>query len=289
MVLRGLVRAVRPRQWLKNVLVAVPAAAAGTLLDHGVVLQVLQAFVALTLVAAGTYLVNDVADAAEDRAHPLKRHRPVASGQVPAKVAIATGAGLVVAGCAVAATQSLALLGVVALYVAVSLVYSVWLRRVVVLDLAAIASLFVVRLLAGGAATDIRVSRALLAVTTLGAVFVVAGKRESERRHTREGAPTRPTLRRYSPTALRLTWIAAAIGAIGVYVAWAVLATEPAGASAWYEASIVPFLGFMARYASIAARGAAGAPEDVLLGDRVLLLLAAAWLLAFAGGAYVGA
>jgi decaprenyl-phosphate phosphoribosyltransferase len=288
-VARAILRATRPRQWLKNVLVAAAPAAAGVLTEDEPFRAVVGAFVALTLVAAGTYLVNDVVDAEEDRAHPHKRERPVASGALSVRVALAAGAALAVAGAVVAASVSLGLLGVVAAYVALTLAYSARLRAVALADLAAVAALFVLRVLAGGVATGVPVSRWLLAVTTFGAVFVVAGKRYGERRVCGDAAaPVRLALRRY-PARL-LGWIAvlAAIGAAVAYVFWSLNVAEPAGPSAWYELSAVPFVAFLGRYATIAARGGGGAPEDVLLGDPLLLALVGAWLVAFGCGAYVG-
>jgi decaprenyl-phosphate phosphoribosyltransferase len=284
----GLLRATRPRQWVKNVLVATAPATGGLLVDGEVLLAVAHAFVALTLVAAGAYLLNDVADAEEDRAHPLKWARPVASGVVSARSAVVAGLVLIAAGLALAAALSLAFLAVIGAYLALTVAYTVWLRGLVILDLAAVAALFVLRVLAGGVATGVPVSRWLLIVTTFGAVFVVAGKRHGEQRRCPDTGPVRATLRRYSPRVLAWTSTVAALAAGAAYGLWSLRVAPPAGPSPWYRLSILPFVGVLARYAAIARVGGAGAPEDVLLGDRVLLALVAVWLFAFGCGAYVG-
>ena len=135
----ALLASARPRQALKNVLVLAAPAAAGQLLDLGVLAQVAGAFAAFTLTASGLYLFNDVHDARLDRLHPRKASRPVASGRLSARTALAAGAVLVAAGLGTAALVGLEFLGVVAAYAAIIGCYITWARDVVVLDLAAAA------------------------------------------------------------------------------------------------------------------------------------------------------
>src|SRR5258707_409097 len=97
-VLAGLLRAMRPRQWVKNVLVAAAPGAAGVLDQGSALAHTLLAFVAFSLAASGTYLMNDAADVESDRAHPTKRNRPIADGTVPVRVAWIAGGVLLLAG-----------------------------------------------------------------------------------------------------------------------------------------------------------------------------------------------
>jgi decaprenyl-phosphate phosphoribosyltransferase len=280
-----LLRACRPRQWSKNLLVLAAPVAAGVIGSPGVAAQVAGAFVALCLLASATYLINDVRDLEQDRLHPRKRARPVAAGELSPGAAVRAAAVMAVLGLALATAISLGL-GVLGLvYLALTASYSLWLRRVVVADILVIAAGFVLRALAGGVATDIYLSRWFVIVTACGAVFLVAAKRYAELRDSAASGPARATLRRYSLRSLRLTLVAAS-GAAGVaYISWAL--TRPSH-FVWYALSIVPFLLWLARYAALIGAGAGQAPEELILRDRTLLALSVTWTLLFLGGVYVG-
>jgi decaprenyl-phosphate phosphoribosyltransferase len=282
---RVLLRACRPKQWSKNLLVLAAPAAAGVI-DHPLVAaQVAGAFAVLCLVSSATYLVNDVRDREQDRLHPRKRTRPVAAGEISSRMALWIAAALAVTGVAGAAiiTPGLALVAVG--YLALTGSYSLWWRRVVVLDILAIAAGFALRALAGGVATDIYLSRWFVLVTAFCAIYLVAAKRLAELRDGAGSSPARATLRRYSLESLRLTLAVAAAGAGAAYVSWAV--TRPSHLL-WYVLSVVPFLLWLGRYAALIGAGAGQAPEELILRDRALLALSVAWGLLFLGGVYVG-
>jgi decaprenyl-phosphate phosphoribosyltransferase len=282
---RVLLRACRPRQWTKNLLVLAAPAAAGVIGRPLVAAQVAGAFVVLCLISSATYLVNDVRDREQDRLHPRKRSRPVASGELSVRSALRVAALFASVGVAAAFAIAPGLGAVAVCYLVLTASYSLWLRRVVVADILAIAAGFVLRALAGGYATDIYLSRWFVIVTASCAVFLVAAKRYAELRdHSGTGA-ARATLERYSVTGLRLTLIgAAAVGGVA-YVSWA--ATRPAHA-VWYALSVAPFLLWLARYASLVGAGAGQAPEELILRDRTLLALGVVWAFLFLGGVYVG-
>jgi decaprenyl-phosphate phosphoribosyltransferase len=280
-----LLRACRPRQWSKNLLVLAAPAAAGVIDRPLVAAQVAGAFVVLCLISSATYLVNDVRDREQDRMHPVKRLRPIAAGNLSPAAAVRLAALFAVVGIAGATAISFPLGAVAVGYLVLTGSYSMWLRRVFVADILAIAAGFVLRALAGGAATDIYLSRWFVIVTACGAVFLVAAKRYAElREHDGSGA-VRATLRRYSPLGLRLTLLAAAAIASAAYVGWAF--TRPAHLL-WYGLSIVPLLAWLARYSTLIGSGAGQAPEELILRDRTLLALSVAWGLLFLGGVYVG-
>jgi decaprenyl-phosphate phosphoribosyltransferase len=283
---RVLLRACRPRQWSKNLLVLAAPCAAGVIDRPLIAAQVAGAFLALCLVSSATYLVNDVRDREQDRRHPRKRLRPVAAGDLAPQLALRVAALLALVGiaCATAITPGL---GVVACgYLALTASYSLWLRRIVVLDILAIAAGFVLRAIAGGVATDIYLSRWFVIVTACCAVYLVAAKRYAElREHAGPGVAVRATLRRYSPGILRLTLLAAATIAGVAYTGWAF--TRPSHLL-WYGLSIVPFLLWLGRYAILIGAGAGQAPEEQILRDRTLLALTGAWCFLFLGGVYVG-
>ena len=266
-------------------MLAAPAAA-GVIDRPLVAAQVTGAFVVLCLLSSATYLVNDVRDLEQDRQHPRKRSRPLAAGEISPRAALGTAAllALVGVGAAIAITPALGLLACA--YLALTASYSLLWRRIVVADILAIAGGFVLRAFAGGVATDIYLSRWFVIVTASCAVFLVTAKRYAELRDDDGGrAAVRATLRRYSAASLRLTLLAAALVGGVAYVSWAF--TRPAHI-AWYALSIAPFLLWLARYATLVAAGAGQAPEELILRDRTLLALGAAWTFLFLGGVYVG-
>jgi decaprenyl-phosphate phosphoribosyltransferase len=280
-----LLRACRPRQWSKNLLVLAAPLAAGAIDWPGVPAQVAGAFLALCMLSSATYLFNDVRDREQDRVHPRKRTRPIAAGELSPRVAVVAGAVLAIAGLGLAAAVTPGLAAVGAGYLAVTMSYSLWWRRVVVADIVAIAAGFVLRALAGGVATDIYLSRWFVIVTACGAIFLVAAKRYAELRDSVAPRLERATLRRYSLRGLRLTLAGASTLASIAYIAWAL--TRP-DHLVWYGLSIVPFLLWLVRYARLAGAGEAQAPEELILRDHTLLALTLVWGLLFVGGIYVG-
>ena len=178
-VLPAALKAMRPHQWAKNLLVFFPLVAAHDYSMAGF-LMALAAFVAFSLVASSVYLLNDLLDLAADRAHPRKCRRPLASGALP----LATGMALIPALLAVGLAISLALpavfLGVLATYYLLTIAYSLWLKRRAIVDICALASLYTLRIVAGGAATDITLSVWLLAMSVFLFFALAAVKRQAE-------------------------------------------------------------------------------------------------------------
>src|SRR5258706_9715906 len=180
-LLYGLIRTARPKQWLKNVLVFAAPGAAGVLDNGKPLLRTLIAFVCFCLAASGTYLLNDASDVDSDQLHPTKRHRPIASGVVSVRLARSTAVILIAGaiGLAFAARWQLAV--TVGGYVAITTLYSAALKHVAVVDIVALASGFVLRLVAGAAATGVRISDWFFIIGAFGSLFMVAGKRHAER------------------------------------------------------------------------------------------------------------
>lgn len=280
-----LLRACRPRQWSKNLLVLAAPCAAGVIARPVVAAEVAGAFVVLCLLSSATYLVNDVRDLEQDRLHPRKRARPVAAGEISPRTALRAAAVMALLGVALATVMDPKLGAVACCYLALTASYSLWWRRVVVADILVIAAGFVLRALAGGVATDIYLSRWFVIVTASCAFFLVAAKRYAELREHSGPGPVRATLRRYSSGSLRLTLCAAAAVTAVAYTSWAF--TRPAHV-VWYGLSIVPLLLWLGRYATLIGAGAGQAPEELILRDRTLLALSVAWTVLFLGGVYVG-
>ncbi|GAA1970073.1 decaprenyl-phosphate phosphoribosyltransferase [Catenulispora subtropica] len=286
----ALVLAARPRQWVKNVLVlAAPLAAAK--LGHTDVLRTSAiAFVAFCFAASCIYYVNDVMDVESDRRHPKKRFRPIAAGWVPIPVALVVGPLCGLAALGVAALANWTTVLVVAVYIVLHIVYSLWLKHVPVLDLAMVASGFLLRAIVGGVAANLELSQWFLLTTGFGSLFMVAGKRYSEMVLMGEdAASSRKSLSEYSQSYLRFVWQAAATVTVITYSLWAFqLASTPdlahKSAKPWLEISVIPWVFIFLRYAMFIDGGSAGEPEDVVLKDRVMMGLGAVWVAIFATG-----
>ncbi|MFB9961896.1 decaprenyl-phosphate phosphoribosyltransferase [Sinosporangium siamense] len=263
----ALLIACRPRQWLKNTLVFAAPLASGTLLSTRSLTHAAIAFAAFCLAASGTYLLNDAADLERDRRHPRKRHRPLASGAVPVGVARTLAVVLIVAAPAVAAlTGAWRLPAVVAAYLALTLAYTVWLKHQVVVDLVAVAGCHVIRAFAGAVAIDVVASSWFLVVISLGALQLVAGKRESELRD--QGVcGTRETLAAYPLAYLGHVRAMCSGAMIVTYCLWA-LQVHPEGGPFWYGVSIVPLVLIVLRHNLLVERGEAEEPEELALRDR---------------------
>ncbi|WP_132992767.1 decaprenyl-phosphate phosphoribosyltransferase [Gordonia zhaorongruii] len=284
----GLVKAVRPRQWVKNVLVLAAPMAAGTdaLTDGGKMANVGLAFVAFCLVASSIYLINDALDVEADRQHPTKRFRPIAAGVVPVNLAfglaIVLGAGAI--GVALIANWQTAV--TIAVYLAIQLGYCFGLKHQAVIDICIVSSGFLLRAIAGGVAADIELSQWFLLVMAFGSLFMAAGKRYAELQLAeRTGAKIRKSLQYYTTTYLRFVWTLSATAVVLCYGLWAFDGTHTE--NVYYAISMVPFTVAILRYAVDVDGGQAGEPEEIALGDRILQALAIAWVVLVAVAVYV--
>ncbi len=283
--LTGAVRATRPRQWVKNILVLAAPVAAGRLFEDGVLVRTLLGALAFCLVAVGTYLLNDVSDLDEDRRHPVKMHRPIAAGLVSPRFAVTLALTAGVAGLALAFGVRLQLGITLVVYVALQLAYSWWLKHQPVLDLACVAAGFLLRAVAGGAATGIPLSQWFLLVASFGSLFMVSGKRYSEMRSLGVEAGTRRALEGYTVGYLRFVWGLSTAITLMTYSLWAFEMTPHTGVP-WHAISIAPFVLGTLRYAVHIDAGEAGEPEDIVLHDRVLQALGLAWLVVVCAGVF---
>lgn len=175
-----LFRALRPVQWVKNVFVLAPLVFAEHLLEPALLLRAGISFLAFCFAASSIYLVNDLRDREEDRRHPLKKNRPIASGALAVPVAV--GASIALAAAAIAASLYLGYQFTVylAVYLAINLLYSSVLKKMVILDVMAVSSGYVLRVMAGAAAIDVEVSKWLLLCSIFLALFLIFSKRRHE-------------------------------------------------------------------------------------------------------------
>lgn len=279
----ALLRLARPKQWSKNVLVVAAPGAAGVLLQPLPAFRTAIAFVCFCLAASSTYFINDAVDVESDRAHPRKRHRPVASGEVSVQAAIGWGIVLAVSAVALSFAARWQLSLVIGGYFVLTVTYSLWLKHEPVLDLGAVACGFVLRAIAGGIAVGVSISPWFLIVAGAGSLFMVTGKRSAELRQLVPGTTShRRSLDGYTESFLSYVRAVASSVAILAYCLWAFEKSAAVGEQAWFELSIVPFALAILRYALLLSQGQGDAPEDVVLSDRVLIGLAAVWIVCFA-------
>ena len=282
----------RPRQWIKNLLVFMAPAAAGVLGDWHTSVRVVGAFVVFCLVASGTYLVNDVIDAGSDRYHPDKRRRPVASGALGPRTAVGTGASLV--AVAVAAALLLGPWGfavVVGSYAGLSIAYSLRLKREPVVELAVVASCFVLRAVAGGIVAHVPLSNWFLVFTSFAALFVVTGKRYAE--HTRLGhdrGEHRQVLDQYTESFLKSTLILSATVTVAAYCLWAFdrtgLLAHAGREVVWIELTVIPLVLAVLHIFRLLDAGQGGEPERLALKDHVLQVYGLLWFALMGIGLY---
>ena len=219
--LSGVLRTVRPHQWVKNVFVLAPIVFAKEMFAPFVLWRAAFAFAIFCLLAGAVYAMNDIADREADRAHPVKRTRPIASGLVPLTWAYVLSATLVVVALGSAVTLGWAFALVALIYFGQNVWYSFQLKHVAYLDVSCIAAGFVLRVMGGGYATHIQVSNYLLACTALLALFLGFGKRRHELAAAEANAGAqRASLESYSRRGLDLALGITALATIVTYVAY---------------------------------------------------------------------
>jgi decaprenyl-phosphate phosphoribosyltransferase len=217
----GVVRTVRPHQWVKNVFVLAPVVFAKEIFDAQLLENATSAFFVFCLLAGAVYAMNDLADIDSDRRHPVKKYRPIPSGRVQPNVARALAGTLVVGSLAWAFQLQPAFAAVAAVYFAQNVAYSFKLKHVAYLDVGFIAAGFVLRVMGGGYATQTPVSSYLLVCTALLALFLGFGKR----RHELSAAAGKATLQRaaleqYSERGLDLALAITGLATVATYLVY---------------------------------------------------------------------
>jgi len=288
--LGSFVREARPRQWVKNLLVLAAPGAAGDLTVGTTAGRTLLVFVAFCLVSSGTYYINDIRDVEQDRLHPRKRTRPIASGEIALGTAAVVAAVLLSTGVGLALLTEPRSAAVVALYGVLTVAYSMGLKNTALLDLALVSSGFVLRAVAGAVATATPMSDWFILCTMFGSFFIVTGKRFAETHEMgNDAGTTRRTLLVYPPGYLAQLLTLACGATLLTYCLWALENSDGAESVVpLHVASIVPMSLALFRYMMVIHSGGGSAPEEVLLTDRAMQLYAVAWLGVYVGAVYAG-
>jgi 4-hydroxybenzoate polyprenyltransferase len=287
---RTLIVALRPRQWTKNGLLFIALAFTLNLQEPGLLLRSVAAFACFCAISSAGYLLNDVVDVEADRAHPTKRLRPIAAGQMPVPFALGLGLVLALIGLAGAVVIN-PLLGVLALaYGLLTAVYSMTLKHLVLLDIFGIAGGFVLRAAAGAVAIDVPISPWLYIATLLGALLIALGKRRTELETLGVEAAIghRRNLESYSLDFIDQLILVVSSAALMTYALYTFSAENLPRNHAMMLTIPVVLYGLF-RYLFLVREGDMGAsPEELLFRDRPLLTAVAVWALLAVTILYLG-
>jgi decaprenyl-phosphate phosphoribosyltransferase len=290
-VIRALFEAGRPRQWVKNLFVAAPLVFSKNLTDGREVALALAAALLFCLLSSAVYIWNDVIDVERDRAHPKKRHRPIASGRLPVNIARVAAATLAAGSLAVSLLLGWGFAYAAAGYLTINFAYSLYLKRVVYLDVLAISAGFILRVIAGALAIAVHASPYLLLCTALLSCFLGFGKRAHELKTAGERAhEQRPVLLGYRHEVLRA---ALYLTSGATLVAYVLYCRAPHTLEFFHTTKMVwtaPFAAFgLLRFLQI-VRGTpdADSPTEAMLRDTPFLVNLMLWAAAIVIIIYYG-
>ncbi|MEP7347720.1 MAG: decaprenyl-phosphate phosphoribosyltransferase, partial [Gemmatimonadaceae bacterium] len=274
------IRMLRPSQWIKNFFILAPLLFSGRALDPSSQLRALAAFGVFCLLASGVYAFNDVVDRQSDRAHPVKRNRPVAAGLISTRAALGVAAALLIGSIALAFSISYGLGWIAVTYLAINIFYGLLLKRIVIVDVFAIASFFVLRLLAGAAAVNVEPSVWLLLCGGLLALYLGFAKRRHELVLLGDGsADHRAVLSQYTTAFLdQLSVVLLAVTVVS-YIMYTVESptSQAVGSNALSYSTVFVLYGVL-RYLYLVHKNEGGNPAETLLTDRSLLTAVLLWV-----------
>ncbi len=274
-MLRGLIKTLRPKQWVKNFFVAAPLLFAMKLGELDSVLRVVAGFLLFSLISGCVYVINDLVDIEKDRAHPKKRHRPIPSGQLPPVVATRFVLVAVPVAVGLGAVLSPAFTGVMAAYFGLNLAYSFWLKKIAYLDVTIIATGFVFRVLAGSFVIDVTPSAWLLGCTATLAMFLGFGKRAHELLTAGDSASKqRAVLERYNESALKWLLHSLAVITITLYALYTQSPSVQAVTAGRPMIYTVPFplIGILRFIYLVTHRPESESPTEEMLKDPIFII-----------------
>lgn len=279
--MNAIIRSMRPEQWLKNGFVLAPIVFSGRIGDPDAWVRTLFALVAFCAASSATYLVNDVIDREADRAHPTKRNRPIAAGEVSVGLALAVSVSLIVAAVAISVVLGGWFPAVLIAYVTLVVLYSAVLKRAVFLDVLVVAAGFVLRVAGGAVAIDVPVSRWILLVAYLLALYLALGKRRTELVVLGEEAGNHRVVLGHYTLPMVDSAISVVLGAtVLAYALYTVAPDTVAKVGSEGLMATVPIVLYgLFRYLYLLHRHElGGSPTKALLTDRPLLACVVIWL-----------
>ena len=287
----GLVRAMRPRQWTKNVIVYAGLVFDAQLFQPEPLLRVTLTFLLLCLASSSIYVINDLADVESDRQHPRKRFRAIASGQLPIPAARVAAIALPLLTLVLALPLSPALFAIIAVYLLLHIAYAFRLKHIVIVDVLAIAAGYVLRVAAGTVVIHVtNFSPWLYLSVALLALFLAIGKRRQELLLLAEKAGTiRVTFEHYNLQMLDDMLRMVMVSVLMTYTLYTIETQSPSLAGSNLALLTVPFVLYaIFRYLYLMhVKGEGAAPEELLFTDRPLLFSILLWGITFIGIIYL--
>jgi decaprenyl-phosphate phosphoribosyltransferase len=281
--MKHLLQLLRPGQYIKNVLVFAPLFFSFSYSDRSMVVLSIEAFICFCIAASGVYIINDIKDRDEDRQHPEKKLRPLASGAVSLKTAYAVMPVLLCASLALSFAVSTALFYILCLYLIINLLYSYKLKHVAILDIVTLSFGFLLRVAAGGAVTGIHISMWLVIMTFLLAVFLGIAKRREDIRLSERGLQTRRNIGQYNLEFVNATMVLMAGVIIVSYILYTISPEiqEHFRTHSLYITSLFVIVGILRYMQIVFVENGNTNPTDVLYRDRFLQVVIILWVLSF--------
>lgn len=287
MNIKNILSIIRPHQWIKNVFVMVPLFFGGSLLDSTDIIASLIAVLAFSFIASSIYCLNDIIDVEDDRCHPVKRNRPIASGKVSVKQGYVCMAMMVALSFGLATLigeQAMGVAATLGTYFLLNIAYCLWLKRFAIVDVCVIAFGFVLRLLVGGLATCIELSNWIVLMTFLLTLFLSLAKRRDDvvRMNETGHAPRKNTIR-YNLEFINQAITITATVTLVCYIMYTVSpeVEKRIGTRYLYLTTVFVLLGILRYLQLTLVDNKSGDPTKTMLRDRMMQIVVALWLLAF--------
>ena len=277
-------KTMRPNHWIKNAFVFAPLFFSGGATEAMKLGRVFLVFLSFSAIASAVYFFNDLIDRERDRSHPQKCMRPIASGALPIKIGIFFGLGLAMFSLALAFSIDLMLVLLLFLYSAINVMYSLWLKHIVIVDVFVISMTFVLRVLSGGVAINVELTSWLLITTFLLALFLALAKRRHELVILQDSTNNqRPVLNQYTPQLVDELMSLITPVILVTYILYTLSAETLArfNSKTLYSTSIFVVFGIMRYLYLIHRKNLGGAPTEIVIHDLPLLIAILGWILSF--------
>ena len=282
--MKNILTIIRPQQYIKNIFVLLPLFFSGQIINIELIPNALMAFVAFSLSASAVYILNDYKDIKEDRKHPKKKYRPLASGLISKNVALSLMTVLLIMGFSLMAIISFNALVILSLYIILNIAYSCNLKRIALLDVTIIASGFVLRLFVGSFAYEISLKIWIVVMTFLLALFMALAKRRDDILiFQKSGNKMRKAVTGYN---LQLIDGAMIIMASIIIVAYINFTTSPENLAKFqnenlYLTALFVIFGVMRYLQMTFVEKNSGSPTEIILKDKIMQINLVLWILSF--------
>jgi len=289
-MLNPIIKLIRPHQYIKNIFIFMPIFFIGHITNIELILITTTAFVAFSISASAVYIFNDYQDIDDDRKHPEKKHRPLASGSITKKFAITLIGVFFIIGISIMATISFQVVGILCIYITLNIAYSLYLKHIAILDVSIIAICFVLRLFIGSSATGTALSMWIIITTFLLALFIALAKRRDDILFfLNTGKKMRRAIDGYNLQLIDGAMMIMASVVIVTYILYttSIEVLQRMQSEYLYLTALFVILGIM-RYLQISfVENNSGSPTKIVLRDKFMQITILAWTFSFAWIVYL--